>query len=69
MKPLSLTLLLAACSMSASAASFLPFGGFSGKSHFAIETSVSGFKAAENAILSHGSLPQTYEVDYVRIFQ
>lgn len=36
---------------------FLPYGGVTGNSHFAVETVVSGFVATESAVLSHGSLP------------
>lgn len=53
----TLSFLLAALPAAAAAQGFLPYGGVTGNSHFALEPVVSGYAATENAVLSHGSLP------------
>lgn len=41
----------------AAAQGFLPVGGATGNSHYAIETVASGFASTAGAVLSHGSVP------------
>lgn len=54
---LSFATLLGLTAAGAAAQGFLPFGGFTGNSHYAIETVASGFTATADAVLSHGSVP------------
>jgi|GEM_PF-6432516 hypothetical protein len=44
-------------SATGTAQGFLPVGGATGNSHYALETTVSGFTSNPTAVLSHGSLP------------
>lgn len=52
----TISLILAAIPAAVAAQGFLPYGGVTGNSHFAVEPVVSGFAATESAVLSHGSL-------------
>lgn len=48
---------LALCGSAAGAQGFLPLGGYTGTSHYAVETLASGYTSTADAVLSHGSLP------------
>lgn len=48
---------MTAIAASAWSQGFLPVGGFTGNSHFAIETVAAGFTSTSDAVLSHGSVP------------
>ncbi len=54
---LSIVAFLALAIYGADARGFLPVGGFTPTSHYALETMASGFISANGTVLSHGSLP------------
>lgn len=56
-KLLSLAALLSLATAGADAGGFLPVGGSTATSHYAIETVASGFISDNGTVLSHGSLP------------
>ena len=54
---LILPALSALAAIGASAQGFLPVGGYTATSHYALETLTAGYVSTDQAVLSHGSLP------------